>query len=92
MTMEAPVCGPGMTAEAPLRAWIKHVKRSHWKNFSDIRSSYPHADQIGRLTVFNIGGNKYRLVVAIHLNHGKVFIRYILTHTEYDSGHWKKDV
>lgn len=78
-------------AEPSLRAWIKHVKRNHWKNFAEVRISYPHADQVGRLTVFNIGGNKYRLVVAIHLNRGKVFIRHILTHSEYDSATWKKD-
>ncbi len=41
--------------------------------------------------MFNIGGNKYRLVVAIHLNRRKVFVRHILMHTEYDSGDWKKD-
>ena len=67
------------------------MKRNHWKNFAEVRISYPHADQVGRLTVFNIGGNKYRLVVAIHLNRGKVFIRHILTHSEYDSATWKKD-
>ena len=78
-------------AESSLRAWIKHVKRSHWKSFAEVRVSYPHADQVGRLTVFNIGGNKYRLIVAIHLNRGKVFIRHILTHFEYDSATWKKD-
>lgn len=67
------------------------MNRSHWKNFAEVLLSYPHADQVGRLTVFNIGGNKYRLVVAIHRNRGKVFIRDILTHSEYDSATWKKD-
>jgi mRNA interferase HigB len=78
-------------SESSLRAWIKHVKRSDWNNFADVRANYPQADQVGRLTVFNIAGNKYRLVVANHLNRGKVFVRHILTHSDYDSGHWKKD-
>jgi mRNA interferase HigB len=40
--------------------------------------------------VFNIGGNKYRLIAAIHFNRQKVYIRHVLTHPEYDRGRWKK--
>jgi len=40
--------------------------------------------------VFNIGGNKYRLVAVIHFNAQKLFIRQVLTHAEYDRGDWKK--
>ena len=45
---------------------------------------FPHADQIGKLTVFNIGGNKVRLIAAIHYNRQKVYIRAVLTHGEYN--------
>jgi mRNA interferase HigB len=41
------------------------------------------------LTVFNISGNNYRLIAAIHYNRGKIYIRHILTHAEYDFGKWK---
>ncbi len=51
---------------------------------------FPHADQVGGLTVFNIGGNKARLVAAIHYNRRKVYIRAVLTHAEYDAGKWKE--
>jgi len=51
---------------------------------------YPQADQVGRCTVFNIGGNNYRLIAAIHYNTGVVYIRHVLTHAEYDRGAWKK--
>ena len=55
------------------------------------RGGYPHADQVGKFTVFNIGGNKYRLIAVIHYNRGKVFVRHVLTHAEYDEGNWKED-
>jgi mRNA interferase HigB len=45
---------------------------------------------VNKLTVFNIGGNKYRLIAAIHFNRGKVYIRHVLTHAEYERGHWKE--
>lgn len=58
---------------------------------------FPWADQVGKLTVFNIGGNKVRLIAAIHYNRQKVYIQAVLTHSEYDvriasrrEGKWKE--
>jgi mRNA interferase HigB len=51
---------------------------------------FPSADQVGKLTVFNIGGNKVRLMAAIHYNRKKIYIRAVLTHSEYDQGKWKE--
>lgn len=48
------------------------------------------ADKVGKFTVFDIGGNKYRLIAAIHYNRKKVYIRHVLTHAEYDRGKWKE--
>ncbi|MBI3270723.1 MAG: type II toxin-antitoxin system HigB family toxin [Planctomycetes bacterium] len=56
-----------------------------------MRRAFPSADQVGQCTVFNIGGNKYRLIVVIHFNRGKVFVRHVLTHPDYDRGKWKHD-
>ncbi len=78
-------------AETPLRAWRRICEHANWTSLSDIRAVYPHADQVGRCTVFNIGGNKFRLIVVIHLNRGKVYVRHVLTHEEYDRGAWKDD-
>lgn len=78
-------------AETPLRAWAKVADESQWEKFADVRQTYPHADQVGRFTVFNIGGHKFRLVVVIHFNRGKVFVRHVMTHAEYDLGDWKND-
>lgn len=78
-------------AESPLRAWHQVAERSNWEKFADIRATYASADQVGKFTVFNIGGNKFRLVAVIHFNTGKIFVRHILTHNEYDSNKWKAD-
>lgn len=75
--------------ENALDNWYKLVKRSVFKSFDDLRKTFPNADQVGELTVFNIGGNKVRLI-AIHYNRKKVFIRHVLTHNEYDKNRWKE--
>jgi mRNA interferase HigB len=76
-------------AETPLRAWLRVAEHAEWKQFAEIRRSYLGADQVGKFTVFNIGGNKYRLIVVIHFNRGKLYVRHVLTHHEYDRGDWK---
>lgn len=52
---------------------------------------YPHADPVGSCVVFNIGGNKYRLISKIAFNRRVLYIRFILTHKAYDEGGWKHD-
>jgi mRNA interferase HigB len=55
-----------------------------------LRETFPSADQVGKLTVFNIGGNKVRLIAAIHYNRKKIYVRAVLTHSEYDEQRWKE--
>ncbi len=76
--------------ERALQRWYKIVHQTEFKSFADLRQTFPSADKVGDLIVFNIGGNKYRLIASIHFNRGKVYIRHILTHEEYDKGTWKK--
>lgn len=73
-----------------LAHWYGLIRRRRFVNFAQLRQTFPHADQVGKLTVFNIGGNKTRLIAALHYNRGKVFIRHVLTHQEYDAGNWKE--
>ena len=73
-----------------LTHWYRALKRNNPANFAELRRILPHADQVDGLTVFNIGGNKARLVAAIHYNRRKVYIRAVLTHSEYDTGKWKE--
>ncbi len=59
-------------------------------SFAGLREIFPDADQVGKLTVFNIGGNKVRLISAVHYNRRKVYIRAVLTHEEYGKSKWKE--
>lgn len=76
-------------AEAPLDRWYRIVKKSNYRSFSDLRKTFPKADQVDRFTVFNIGGNKYRLIVYIVYQSRRIYIRHILIHSQYDKGKWK---
>ena len=72
-----------------LDAWYRIVKSTEIKNFSQLRKIFPSVDKVGNLTVFNIGGNKIRLISAIHYNTQCLFVRHVLTHKEYDKENWK---
>lgn len=77
-------------AMSPLLHWHKIARVAEWKTFTEVRADFPAADQVGKFTVFDIGGNKYRLIAVIHFNRGKVYVRHVLTHREYDGDQWKK--
>jgi mRNA interferase HigB len=66
------------------------MRKHRFANFARSRELFPHANQVGKFTVFNIGGNKARLIAAVHYNRNKVYIRHVLTHKEYDAGKWKE--
>ena len=80
-------------AEGPLRAWYTHVnsRTVSWQAWGDVKSSFPSASIVGDCIVFNIGGNKYRLIAVIHYDYPRIFVRHVLTHKEYDRGDWKND-
>ena len=72
-------------AEGPLRAWLDTTLEARWENAGDVKAVYGTASMVGnRRVVFNIGGNKYRLVVKISYKTMGVFVRFIGTHAEYD--------
>ena len=73
-----------------LAHWYKTAKRNDFNSFANLRDFFPSADRVGKLTVFNIGGNKVRLIAAIHYNRKKIYIREVLTHEEYNKGKWNK--
>src|SRR2546422_6092099 len=77
-------------AKSSLAHWYHLMKRNDFSNFVELRATFPSADQVGKLTVFNIGGNNVRLIAAIHYNRRKVYVRSVLTHTEYDEQSWKE--
>ena len=72
-------------AKGPLEAWFHEAKRANWESSADIKALYRSADILkNNRVIFNIGGNKYRLVVKINYPTKTVFIRFIGTHKEYD--------
>ena len=73
-----------------LESWYRIVKRTNFNSLAELRQTFPSADNVGNLTVFNIGGNKARLIAAIHYNTRRIYIRHILTHKEYDRGSWRE--
>ena len=81
-------------AKQPLRQWYKTVLMAEWGSLQDARRDYPHADGVrsrqgDTLTVFNIAGNKYRLVARIRYDYQLINVRCVLTHPEYDEDQWK---
>ncbi|MCU0486309.1 MAG: type II toxin-antitoxin system HigB family toxin [Anaerolineales bacterium] len=72
-------------AEQPLQAWFTETKKANWETPNDITALYRNASILpGNQVVFNIKGNDYRLVVVIEYRYGKVIIRFVGTHAEYD--------
>jgi mRNA interferase HigB len=74
-------------AETALQAWRKIIEAASFNNFADLKRAFNATDKVGDVYVFDIGGNKYRLIAAIHFNRKMVFIRHVFTHREYDK--WK---
>ena len=80
-----------------LEAWRLSVKAAEWENLDEVRKTYPSADSVevdsGRsVTVFNVCGNDYRLLTAIHYDKQRVYTLQFLTHAEYDKDYWKKNL
>jgi len=72
-------------ARQALQAWYADAKRAVWKRLADIKEVYRNASIIAHnRVVFNIKGNRYRLVVAVNYEYGMVYIRFVGTHEEYD--------
>jgi mRNA interferase HigB len=79
-------------AEGPLRAWYTHVSKKTvaWRLWGDVKAEIGTASLVGNCVIFNVGGNKYRLVTRILYASHKVFILKVMTHREYDDGKWKE--
>lgn len=72
-----------------LSNWLQATRKAQWRSFAELRVDFGSADQVGRRTVFNIGGNKYRLIARVNYRNQRVFILHIMKHTEYVKGEWK---
>ena len=71
-------------AAVALDAWYRLMKRAEPCNHGALKALFNSADRVGKYYVFDIAGNRYRLVAAVQFNRGKVFVREVMTHAEYD--------
>lgn len=78
------------SSKSSLTRWYKIICQSEFASFTELRTTFPSADLVDDLVVFNISGNNYRLIASVHFNRGKVYVRAVLTHSEYDKGTWKE--
>ena len=84
-------------AASSLRQWVKVVRPVRWRSFAELRRTFPSADlvrvQSGRnVVVFNVGGNDFRLVCAVHFNTEMVFALRFMSHAEYSKSSWKDEL
>lgn len=73
-----------------MQVWLDTVVEAEWRSLNDVRKSFPATDMIGDLAIFDIRGNKYRLIVRMVFRYKRIYVKAFLTHAEYDKGGWKK--
>jgi len=73
-----------------LEQWFKLISRMKFSDYNQLRSVFPSADYVDGFIVFNIGGNKFRLITAIHFNRSKAYVRDIFSHASYDKKEWRR--
>ena len=76
-------------AEESLQGWRRVIEKNRFGNWAELKASFPTVDKVGELAVFNMGGNKFRLVAYIRFEKQIVYIKVVLTHRDYDKRAWK---
>ena len=76
-------------ADEPLQGWRRVIEKNSFANWMALKKAFNTVDKVGDLAVFDIGGNKYRLIAYIRFEKQIIYIKAVLTHTNYDKGAWK---
>ena len=76
-------------AEGPLQGWRRVIEKNRFTHWAELKAAFNTVDKVGELAVFDIGGNKYRLIAYIRFEAQVVYIKAVLTHRDYDKGAWK---
>jgi mRNA interferase HigB len=84
-------------AHGPLLLWLRAARAADWNDLLEVRKTYPHADAVrvasgNIVTVFNLRGNRYRLIVAIKYEWAMVYVLRFLTHADYNKDKWKEQL
>ncbi|MCF7978635.1 MAG: type II toxin-antitoxin system HigB family toxin [Chromatiaceae bacterium] len=73
-----------------LEDWFKKASKCEAYSFSQLRQTFGSADYVDGVTVFDVGGNRYRLAAVIHYDKQRLYVRHVMTHAEYDRNAWRK--
>lgn len=76
--------------EPALHAWFRIAERALWQNLADVRKTFASADSVEKWTVFNLKGNKCRLITEMNYRFRRIYIRHVLSHAQYDQEKWKQ--
>ena len=77
--------------ESALDGWYRLMKANEPNDFAAMKQLFPAVDNVGKHHVFDVGGNKLRLVAVVMYQAKRVYIRHVLMHSEYDKGAWRED-
>ncbi len=76
-------------ADSALQGWRRLIEKGRFANWSELKAVFNSVDKVGDLLVFNVGGNKYRLITYVRFERQIIYVKAVLTHREYDKGAWK---
>jgi mRNA interferase HigB len=77
-------------ATVAIQDWFDAARAASWRSLEEVRGTYPATDMVGALAVFNIKGNRYRLIARMAFRNRRIYIKGFLTHAEYTKGAWKQ--
>jgi len=77
-------------SQSVINEWFRKVSHTTATSFPSLRETFGSADYVDGYTLFDVGGNKYRIAVVIHYDKQRMYIRQVMTHTEYDRNDWRK--
>ncbi len=77
------------SAELPLQGWRRVIEKNRFANWAELKAAFKTVDKVGELAVFEIGGNKYRLIAYVRFEKQIVYVRAVLTHRDYERGGWQ---
>jgi len=77
-------------SKSVLEAWFKKARQTSANSFPELRHAFASADYVDGITVFNVGGNKYRIAAVIHYEKQRLYVRQVMTHAEYNRNDWRR--
>ncbi len=77
-------------SKSVLEAWFKNATQVRVSSFAELRQTFASADYVDGITVFNVGGNRYRIAAVVHYEKQRLYVRKVMTHSEYNRNDWRR--